>query len=830
MQTSFPRRCGPVRPHFLPGPAAIAVRRAPPSTPEGLSASRTYTPADAPPAPHCASSPSSRSPAAAGAVRSPRTRRPARRASILVGAPATLDPATPGRRLERRGHRPALRDADDVRRRPPAPARPGRDRGRSTRAAAGSSSPPARPAVLRRHATARLGRRPELAAPPRPGGAVAARQPRSSTSRARRPTWPATARRTAVGLHADDARGHRDGRPGAARRPSSSTSWRARRSPSCRPGWRDAAPALQPGDGFVASGGYVADRAVADGADPQGQPALLGRAAGDRDDHAGHGPRRREPGRGVRGRQRSTTRRSATSTRPGSATTRRSGRAPVRRRRCRPTTRLRHVAAAVRRRPRSARRSRAAVDWRRIARLAPRRTRPPSRPRWSRPGIPGRSDRDVVPAHDPDAARGPAGRGRLSGRRRLPGDHDAERRDRLRRGDRRRAPATCWASRSRPRRWTSTRTSSGSTTDPPQIWSLSLGRRLPGPQRLPRRAARDRAVEQLRASGARPSSTPRSPMRARPPIRPRPSRGLRPGRGRSSRRDAPVVPLSYGTGWALARDGLLGAGQNGLGIPRLAGLAWAQVMRPDPAGGASSPGVPRRSPRWCLPLVAGDRPAAALAADPSFGTPTITLHVREGDRPHPAGDARRRRSPRVEALVTFADAPGPHVIEVRPAVDQPAPVTLPRHDRRDRRRPHPAEHAAVGALAADAAGDVGRRRSWAPRSAVVYADDRFTWKTKTGIARPGPLVRGRRRVRRSGRSRSARRPCSRREALLGVTETEPGRLLHLRRPGGVLRRARAGDARERRRPGRRRDPDAVRAHHARTRSTTPGSASSCRTS
>ena len=40
-------------------------------------------------------------------------------------------------------------------------------------------------------------------------------------------------------------------------------------------------------------------------------------------------------------------------------------------------------------------------------------------------------------------------------------------------------------------------------------------------------------------------------------------------------RDAPVIPVSYGTGWALSRAGLLGAGQNGLGVPRLAGLAWA---------------------------------------------------------------------------------------------------------------------------------------------------------------------------------------------------------------------------------------------------------------
>jgi ABC-type transport system substrate-binding protein len=38
--------------------------------------------------------------------------------------------------------------------------------------------------------------------------------------------------------------------------------------------------------------------------------------------------------------------------------------------------------------------------------------------------------------------------------------------------------------------------------------------------------------------------------------------------------DVPVIPMSYGSGWALSRDGLLGAGENGLGGIRLAGLAW----------------------------------------------------------------------------------------------------------------------------------------------------------------------------------------------------------------------------------------------------------------
>jgi ABC-type oligopeptide transport system substrate-binding subunit len=39
-------------------------------------------------------------------------------------------------------------------------------------------------------------------------------------------------------------------------------------------------------------------------------------------------------------------------------------------------------------------------------------------------------------------------------------------------------------------------------------------------------------------------------------------------------RDVPVVPASYGAGYALAREGLLGATETGLGILRMAGLAW----------------------------------------------------------------------------------------------------------------------------------------------------------------------------------------------------------------------------------------------------------------
>ena len=42
------------------------------------------------------------------------------------------------------------------------------------------------------------------------------------------------------------------------------------------------------------------------------------------------------------------------------------------------------------------------------------------------------------------------------------------------------------------------------------------------------------------------------------------------------RDQVPIVPVSYGTSFSLVRDGLLGASQNGLGIMRLAGLAWSK--------------------------------------------------------------------------------------------------------------------------------------------------------------------------------------------------------------------------------------------------------------
>jgi oligopeptide transport system substrate-binding protein len=41
------------------------------------------------------------------------------------------------------------------------------------------------------------------------------------------------------------------------------------------------------------------------------------------------------------------------------------------------------------------------------------------------------------------------------------------------------------------------------------------------------------------------------------------------------RDEAPVIPVAYGESWSLSRQGLLGAGESGVGFLRYAGLAWA---------------------------------------------------------------------------------------------------------------------------------------------------------------------------------------------------------------------------------------------------------------
>jgi oligopeptide transport system substrate-binding protein len=109
-------------------------------------------------------------------------------------------------------------------------------------------------------------------------------------------------------------------------------------------------------------------------------------------------------------------------------------------------------------------------------------------------------------------------------------------------------------------------------TDPPQIWSLSWVADYPGPndflgvllgtgstanQGRWSNAAFDDAIAQA-SSAADPDTAKAMYEKAMAIIKDQ----------------APVVPVSYGTSFSLVRDGLLGAGQTGTGILRLAGLAW----------------------------------------------------------------------------------------------------------------------------------------------------------------------------------------------------------------------------------------------------------------
>jgi ABC-type transport system substrate-binding protein len=213
----------------------------------------------------------------------------------------------------------------------------------------------------------------------------------------------------------------------------------------------------------------------------------------------------------------------------------------------------------------------AAVDWRRIARLG---NDDPAAVATSMvpPGIPGRSDRDVVPVHDPGAARDrlaaagyPAGKGfptvtMLSAGTQYDEAIVRELHDEL--GITLRAETMDFDDYF-------TRLDE----DPPQLWSLTWVADYPGRNDFLglllgtgsvnnygrwSSAAFDEAIADAGAA-TDPGAEAAAYDRAESIVQ----------------TDAPVIPVSYGTGWALARDGLLGAGQNGLGIPRLAGLAWA---------------------------------------------------------------------------------------------------------------------------------------------------------------------------------------------------------------------------------------------------------------
>jgi ABC-type transport system substrate-binding protein len=212
-----------------------------------------------------------------------------------------------------------------------------------------------------------------------------------------------------------------------------------------------------------------------------------------------------------------------------------------------------------------------AVDWRRMARLAASDGVTVATSMVP-PGIPGRSDRDVLPPYDPDDARGkleaagyPGGSGFPDTTMLTAGtSYDraivTEIRDVL--------GVTLHAETMEFDAYVGRLVS-----DPPAMWALSWVADYPGRNDFlgllletgaSNNYGRWRSKEfdaAIAAAGAAPDDA---------------AVGAAYDRAEAIvQRDAPVVPVSYGTGWALARDGLLGADQNGLGMLRMAGLAWA---------------------------------------------------------------------------------------------------------------------------------------------------------------------------------------------------------------------------------------------------------------
>ncbi len=212
-----------------------------------------------------------------------------------------------------------------------------------------------------------------------------------------------------------------------------------------------------------------------------------------------------------------------------------------------------------------------AVDWRRIATLA---VSDPAGVATSMvpPGIPGRSDTDVLPAHDPDAARALLAEAGFPGGAGFP---DVT----LVTGGSPYDEAVVTELRRELDVTIRSETMDFDTyfarldQDPPAMWFLSWVADYPG---------RNDFLGVLLGTGATNNYGRWSSPEFDAAIA---AAGAAPFEAAATtaydqaeaivQRDAPVIPVTYGTGWALARTGLVGAGQNGLGALRFAGLAWA---------------------------------------------------------------------------------------------------------------------------------------------------------------------------------------------------------------------------------------------------------------
>ena len=282
------------------------------------------------------------------------------------------------------------------------------------------------------------------------------------------------------------------------------------------------------------------------------------------------------------------------------------------------------------------------------------------------PGIPGRSDEDFLPAYDPAAARDLLAQAGYPGRCRFPGHGPDDRRVRLRRGDRRRGQAR--ARDHAPGRDHGRRLLRPARQRSAADVGARLGRRLPGPQRLPGRPAQHRRLEQLRplelARVRR--GDPRGDLGERPGRRRRPPTtgpsGSSATRSRSSRSSTDRAGRCRGPGCSVR------------GRTASASSAWRGWRGRTDARARSPRSSPADGCLLALGLLLGLVPTVAGASSGTFGTPTADSTFGKGivfSQPitidKPIG--------RVEILLTFADAIGPTVFEV-PGVPSGPTATL----------------------------------------------------------------------------------------------------------------------------------------------------------
>jgi oligopeptide transport system substrate-binding protein len=209
-----------------------------------------------------------------------------------------------------------------------------------------------------------------------------------------------------------------------------------------------------------------------------------------------------------------------------------------------------------------------AVDWRRLIALSAAGAATPATGMVP-PGIPGRSTTDFLPAHDPDGAR------RLLADAGFPGGAGFPTVTLLGGGGTDRAFA---AEIARELGVTVQVEIQGPgffdrlADDPPSIFSMGWIADYPGPNDFLGILLGSRASNNYgRWSSAPFDQAVADALAASDPTAARTAFDRAEGIVRD---EAPTIPLTYDVGWSLARSGLLGAYDNGLGIIRMAGLAW----------------------------------------------------------------------------------------------------------------------------------------------------------------------------------------------------------------------------------------------------------------